>query len=328
MLAPPASHNGIEVIGLGQACVDYRGIVPSYPGEDSKMELEGLFSTVGGPAAVAMMALSRLGVRTAFIGSIGDDPFGKTIKETLLREKVFAADVKETRGAASQFAFIAVTRGIAARTIFWTRGTAPHLKASEVDLRPYRGARVLHVDGLMTEAAAEAARQAKETGMHVVMDAGSFRSGIAGLVAMVDTLIASETFAAPIVSPGTGLEEQLYALRALGPGDVVITLGARGCIGLTNGVVYRQGPFKVKALDTTGAGDVYHGAYIYGILKGWDMPSSMRFASAAAALKCSRLAPDETLPRLAEVETLLAQVRNKSSPINEGQSHSTGGDMD
>ncbi|RJR26309.1 MAG: sugar kinase [Desulfobacteraceae bacterium] len=297
----------VRVIGLGQACVDYRGVVPDYPSEDTKMEIEKLFSQVGGPAAVALMCLSRFGVKTAFFGSIGDDVLGERIAETLDRERIVADGLKKTKGSSSQFAFIAVTRDSAKRTIFWSRGTAPHLTAAEVDLRPYKGARILHVDGLMTDAAAEAARQAKEMGILVVMDAGTFRNGTREIAALVDILIASETFAVPLVAPGAGLDAQLQALKALGPRNVVITLGSSGSIGLENGVVHRQDAFRVKTLDTTGAGDVYHGAYIYGLLKGWGMPECMRFASAAAAVKCSRINPDDFLPSLKDIELILSR---------------------
>lgn len=293
----------IEVVGLGQVCVDYRGIVPFYPQEDSKTELISLFSVVGGPAAVAMMCVSRLGIRTGLIGSIGDDDFGRMILQTLAERGVLARDVKQTSGASTQFALILVTAGSGARTILWTKGSAPHLKAEEVDLGPYRGARILHVDGLMTEAASEAARQAGKMGMTVVMDAGTFRDGSRELVSLVDVLIASETFAVPLVN--SGVEDQLLALRALGPREVVITLGQRGSVGLSGGVFYRQKAYGIKALDTTGAGDVYHGAYIYGLLQRWDMPTCMRFASAAAALKCAAPDPSDALPGLEAVLSLM-----------------------
>jgi ribokinase len=305
MVEDQQGRMSIAVVGLGQVCVDYRGIVPFYPKEDSKIELISLFSVVGGPAAVAMMCLSRLGVRTALIGSIGDDHFGNMIVQALSKRGVFYEDLKHTAGASSQFAFILVTAGSGARTILWTRGSAPHLRADEVNLMPYRSARILHVDGLMTEAACEAARQARKMGMTVVMDAGTFRDGSRELVSMVDVLIASETFALPLVPYGAGVEDQLSALKALGPRDVVITLGQRGSVGLSGGVVYREEAYKIKAIDTTGAGDVYHGAYIYGLLQGWDMPACMRFASAAAALKCAAPDPLDALPGLDAVSTLM-----------------------
>lgn len=300
--------SGVCVVGLGQACVDYRGTVPAFPQEDAKVELQDLFLQCGGPAAMAMVTLARLGVKTAFLGSVGDDAFGQRIRETLLREGVDTSGLLVTPGATSQVAFIALGALSGKRTIFWHRGTAPHLKTGDIHLEAYAGARILHLDGLMVEGATEAATQARRLGLHVVLDAGTYREGHRNLLPLVDTLIASESFALPLVRPGTDLEGQIEVLRALGPREVVITLGARGSIGWQGGRIYRQEAFAVTVRDTTGAGDVYHGAYCYGLLQGWDMPGSMRFASAAAALKCTRTGPGNPMPGLEEVQALLNPI--------------------
>ena len=128
------------------------------------------------------------------------------------------------------------------------------------------------------------------------MDAGTFRDGTADLVALVDVLIASESFAEPLLGPKASPEEALKSLRAMGPGEAIITLGPRGSIGLNDKGMHRQPAYPVEALDTTGAGDVYHGAYIYGILQGWALDASMDFASAASALKCKIIGAQKGIP--------------------------------
>jgi len=132
----------VQVVGLGQACVDYVGRVPVYPVEDSKMELEGLFISCGGPAATALVTLARLGVPTSFLGSISDDPFGVQIADSLEEERVNISFLKITPGHSSQFAFIAVTIGEGKRTIFWNRSSAPELTPKEVSLDRFPGARI------------------------------------------------------------------------------------------------------------------------------------------------------------------------------------------
>ncbi|MFH1351562.1 MAG: PfkB family carbohydrate kinase [Pseudomonadota bacterium] len=295
----------IQVVGLGQACVDYLGKIPGYPNEDDKIELEDLQIQCGGPASTALVTLTRLGIRTSFLGAISDDPFGLDILKGLKEEKVDATFLKTIPGYTSQFAFIAINRKDGRRTIFWHRGSVPHLKKRDVDLSPFSDARILHVDGLMVEAAIEAAKQAKERGLTVVMDAGTMRKGSRELVSMVDVLIASERFAEPLVGHGSPPEAAIEALRQLGPQEVIITLGARGSLGWRGEGFIFQKAFPVKAVDTTGAGDVYHGAYIYGLLQEWNMSQCMRFASATATLKCREVGAREGIPTLEEVRNFV-----------------------
>lgn len=295
----------IEVLGLGQACVDYLGRVPSYPSEDGKVELLDLQSQCGGPASTALVTLSRLGVKTSFLGAISDDPIGVEILKGLKADHVDHSFLRIAPGHTSQFAFIAVSRQSGHRTIFWHRGSIPPLKKEEVDLSPFSGARVLHLDGLMIEASVEAARQAKARGLQVVLDAGTLRDGSLELAAQVDVLIASARFSVPLVGENSPAEKALEALSRLGPRQIVITLGSKGSVGWNRGELLAQSAFPVEVVDTTGAGDVYHGAYIYGLLQGWDMSACMRFASAAAALKCRAIGARAGIPTLHEVTRFL-----------------------
>ena len=297
--------DAIQVIGLGQACVDYLGRLNAFPYEDGKAELTDLHIQCGGPASTALVTLSRLGISTSFLGSISDDPFGVKILNNLKSEKIDVSCLKSTPGYTSQSAFIAITREGEKRTIFWHRGTVPHLAKRDVNISQFPKARILHTDGLMVKASIEAAKQAKSLGMTVVMDAGTMREGSKELSRLVNILIASETFATPLVGQDAPHDTALHALRELGPEQVVITLGARGSIGLNNQGIVRQKAFPISAVDTTGAGDVYHGGYIYGLLQGWDMHECMRFASATAALKCAKIGSQSGIPNLKDINALL-----------------------
>jgi len=299
------SFKDIEVVGLGQACVDYLGRVPSYPSEDGKMELLDLQSQCGGPASTALVTLSRLGIKTSFLGSVSDDPIGVEILKGLRADQVDYSFLKITPDHTSQFAFIAVTRESGNRTIFWHRGSAPALKKEEVDLSPFTVAKVLHLDGLMIEASIEAARQARARDLKVVLDAGTMREGSLELVSQIDVLIASSRFAVPLVGEDSPAEKALEALSRFGPREIVITLGSKGSLGWNRGEIVAQRAFPVDVVDTTGAGDVYHGAYIYGLLKDWDMKACMRFASATSALKCRATGARAGIPSLDEVTRFL-----------------------
>ena len=283
------------------------GKLSVYPEEDGKCELMDLHTQCGGPASTALVTLSRLGIQTSFLGSISDDSRGIEIVKGLKKEKVDSTFLKITPGYSSQFAFIAITEN-GNRTIFWHRGSVPPLKPRDIDLSPFSKAKILHLDGLMIEAAQEAAKQAKNMGLTIVLDAGTMRKGSQELAAMVDVLIASERFAEPLVGDTAPPEKILEVLHDLGPKEVVVTLGSKGSIGLSDKTINFQKAFSVDAMDTTGAGDVYHGAYIYGLLQGWDMPNCMRFASAAAAIKCGHIGAREGIPHLKEIRKFMSET--------------------
>jgi ribokinase len=302
MVSPSTQEhlNTVEVIGLGQASIDYLGRVTSFPEEDGKVELMDLHMQCGGPASTALVTLSRMGIQTSFLGSISDDALGIEIVKGLKEERVDHTFLTITPGYTSQFAFIAINKEDGRRTVFWTRGSVPLLKSTDVDLSPYPRARILHTDALMVEASMEAARQAKEMGLTVVMDAGTLREGYRELAPVVDVMIASERFGRAVVGSDEPVDKALKALCQWGPGEVVITLGPKGSIGWSGGKIISQKAFPIDVVDTTGAGDVYHGAYIYGLLQGWDMAKCMRFASATSALKCSEIGARKGIPTLEE----------------------------
>ena len=295
----------IEVVGIGQACIDYLGTIDKYPPEDVKVELTNLQMQCGGPAATAMVTLSRLGIKTSFIGSISDDDFGKKILQGLHSEDIDTTHLKITPGFTSQFAFIAITKKTAKRSIFWRRGNVPFLTSQDIKLGDFPDIKVLHLDSLMIEADIEAAIQAKKMGIKIVLDAGTMRKGIIRLLPYVDIIVASEFFAKPIVKGDITPEKSINALKKFCKGNIIITLGEKGSMGSFDGEIIHQKAFSVKAIDTTGAGDVYHGAYIYGLLQGWKMRECMRFASAVSAIKCRMIGAWNGIPIIEEVKKFL-----------------------
>lgn len=295
------------VVGLGQCAYDVLGRVEAYPAADAKSELGETLFQGGGPTATALVTLSRLGVRTAFSGRAGDDDFGERIREGLLAEGVDCSHLLTDAGRTSQFAFIAVEEGSGRRNIFWSRGSARPLSPSELDEDLIRGCRILHLDGLQQEASLAAARLAREAGVTTVLDGGTFREGTDGLLPFIDHLVVSETFALQ----ATGREEPRSALEILlsrGAQAVTVTFGERGSRTLSrDGEEFHQPAFPVDAVDTTGCGDVFHGGYIYGMLQGWDLRRSVRFAAACAALKTRALGGRTAIPSLSEVAAFLSR---------------------
>ncbi|MBN2497772.1 MAG: sugar kinase [Deltaproteobacteria bacterium] len=292
-----------EVVGVGHATVDTLGVVGGYPSMDTKTELVQFSMQGGGPVATALATLAVLGESTAFIGKISDDDFGVFIRQGLQELGVDTTGLLVEPGRVSPYSFVAVEQGSGRRTIFWTRGDVSPLVEAELPLALLQGARVLHVDGLQMAAQCCAARKARELGVKVVYDAGSPREGMEELIGMTDALVASEHFAAEVA--GGGLAESLKRLSARGPETVVITIGEDGSVGMERGETYAVPALDVDVVDTTGAGDVYHGAFIFGMLRGWNLPERMRFASTAASLSCRELGGRAGLPSLEAIQTAM-----------------------
>lgn len=295
-----------SVVGLGQCALDVLGTVPEYPAVDQKAELAQCLVQGGGPVATALVTLTRLGERTAFIGRVGDDDFGRRIRAGLEVEGVDCRGLRTDPGRGSQFAFIAVEAKTGKRTIFWTRGSARNLRPTEIDARLIRQARVLHLDGLQAGASLAAARIARENGVITVLDGGTFREGTDELLPCIDHLVVSEKFALQVAAGG----EPRHALEKLlrrGARAVTVTLGEKGSHTLAwDGGEFHQPAFPVAAVDTTGCGDVFHGGYIFGLLQGWPLRRTVRFAAACAALKARAPGGRTGIPSLAEVEGFLA----------------------
>ncbi len=256
-----------------------------------------LFIQGGGPAATAVVTLSRLGVPTMFIGAVGDDDFGRSIRTGLREEGVDTSGMVTVPRGRSQAAFILVEEHQGARTIYWHRGLGTTIDPDQLNLVPIRRACLLHVDGLNIDASLAAAQEAKQSGIPVAFDAGTLRDGYLDLAPLTDYFICSEKFFEAF-QPDNNIESGLARLSALGPRHAVVTMGIKGSRGFDGRRFHDQHAYRIKAVDTTGAGDVYHGAYIYGILAGWPMADCMRFASATAALKCRQPGGRTGIPNL------------------------------
>ena len=295
-----------DVVGLGQCCIDYLGAVEHYPDVDEKEEVSNLTVQGGGPVATAMVTLSRLGASTAFIGKISDDYFGDLIKDGLTSEFVNIDHIIVEKGKSSQFAFIVIEKETAKRTVLWSRATVTPLRSEEINRGVINTAKILLLDGLEKEGSMAAAECAREAGVTIVVDAGSMREGALALVNLSDYFIASEDFARQF-SHDNDPKAAAMELLGLGAKTVIITLGEKGSICVSPESYFYQPAFKVKAVDTTGCGDVFHGAFISGLLRKWDLRETIRFASAAAALKCREIGGRTAIPDLREVEDFLEE---------------------
>lgn len=292
-----------DVVGLGYCGWDYLCLVPEIP-LDQKVQAIAMLAQGGGPAATAIYAAQTFGARTAFVGAVGDDENGGHIRQELQQAGVDVSGIAVRPQSASPVAFCWVVQRHGKRSIVWSHGTTRSLAASELNVELIQSSRILHLDGHQTEAAIAAAKLARHAGVAVCLDAGTLVSGIDQIIQMTDVLIASENFAQRYTGQ-SNLEAALQHIAGQGPRWVVVTSGEQGSLGWDGQTLHRVAAFPVQVVDTTGAGDVYHGAFIYRQLQGANLPDCMRFASAAAALKCQKLGGRTGIPSLTQLQEFL-----------------------
>jgi sulfofructose kinase len=251
----------------------------------------------GGQVATALATCTRLGLTARYLGSVGNDAWGKEQLDSLRMESL-ELHVRVVDGASSQVAVIVLEEGIGERTILWRRDPALQYPVHELHRDWITSARVLHLDGCDSDAALQAARWAREAHIPVVIDIDEiYNDSTHDLLPLVDYLIASSDFAED--------PEELadrYSCPVVG-----ITRGAKGAVFLDRGKRIESAAFKVQVADTTGAGDVFHGGFIYGLLQKWDLEETIRFAHAVAAMKCTRIGARRGIPTLQQVREFLSQ---------------------
>jgi len=293
-------------VGLGQCSLDYLCTIDQYPPADTKCEFNDFLMQGGGPVATALVVLARWGVSSRFAGVVCRDRLGGVLLKGLEDEEIDTSAVRLERGERSQFAFVCVEKGTGKRTIFWGRPENSSFPAADVPEGFLDDADALHLDGLFVEASQHLAKKAKERNIPVILDAGSLRPGMLELVRYTDHLIAAENFIGRF-RPDGSLTSRLLELRQMGPKVVTVTLGERGSVSLWEDVPCRFPALRVEATDTTGAGDVFHGAYIYGLLQGWSVPERIRWATVAAGLSCRSLGGRAGIPALEDVRERLSE---------------------
>ncbi len=292
-----------DVIGLGICAVDFLCRLPHYPQLDEKTELLEFSLQGGGPVPTALVALARLGARIGYVGKVGEDQDGRFIRESLESEGVDARGLTIVPGARTPRAFVWIDGPSGLKSIAADRTGLEAMRSEELSRELVTAGRYLLIDGKETEAALKAAHWARRAGAEVVLDVGSQRDKMEALLGLTDYLVVSESFARRSV-----LNDEEAAARHLlsfGPKVVVVTVGHKGALWLSREALFRQPAFEVPVVDTTGAGDVFHGAFIYGLLREWDGGNILRFASAMAGIKCGHMGGRMGIPTLKEVERFL-----------------------
>jgi sulfofructose kinase len=210
-------------------------------------------------------------------------------------------------GERTQVAVILINESDGKRAIYARIGPDADRGLSDADRERIARAKVLHLDGHLMELAQEAARFAREHGVLVTVDANTLKPDMGGLIALTDYLITSAVFPKRFFPDCDDYDEAGRRFLQMGPKVVATTFGERGSRTWTIDGAFDRPTFKVDVIDTTGAGDVFHGAYAYGLARGWDLPYVTDFASACAAMKCRMLGGQPGIPTLPNLRAFLAE---------------------
>jgi sulfofructose kinase len=302
-----------DAVALGLNAVDHLIVVPHYPEFNTKIPFLSHTLAPGGQSATAMVCLARLGLRTRYAGKVGSDDAGRLQVQSLEAEQVECSGLSVVEGANTQTAFIIIDQASGERTIIWNRDARLTIGADEVDPRIVTSGRVLHLDGHDVPASIAAARYAREAGIPTVLDIDNIYPGTERLLPLIDFLISSSTFPERM----TGEPDLKRALKEMarknGSLFVAATLGAEGVLAYFRGRYLHSPGFPIECKDTTGAGDAFHGGFIYGLLSGFSVEKTLRFANAVAGLKCRAVGARTGLPYLDEVNALMGRVDGENS---------------
>ena len=303
----PASKR-FDAVGFGLNAVDHLIVVPAYPEFDTKIRFIEHTQSAGGQAATAMVALQRLGLQTAYAGRFGSDAEGQFGLQTLKQDGVNVDFAEVVAGARNQIAFITIDARSGERTIVWDRDDRLAYQPEEAPVEFGSLGRVLHLDAHDPPACVRIAQAAKSSGAIVSADIDNVYEGLPELLPLIDIMIGSKEFPRRV----TGIVDERAALIELharfGCALVGMTIGAAGAVVYCAGEFIESRGYAAPGgcRDTTGAGDAFHGGFLYGFLTGEDLETSLRFANAVAAMKCSALGARTALPTPAALKTFLS----------------------
>jgi sugar/nucleoside kinase (ribokinase family) len=303
---PPRDSAPFDVVGYGENSVDVLAVVTAWPEPDTKAALGRLEIASGGQTATAVLAAARLGCRTRYVGAFGDDPWAAAARGALAAGGIDVVAV-ERAGAGTRMAVVLVD-GKGRRTVLERRDSRLAMEGGDVEARVFQSGRILLIDATDVPGALQAAGAAREKGIPVVVDVDGVVDRVEVVLGSADVVIVP----APFVSAFTGhdsIGQALAALAALlSPRLVVVTLGPEGSLARYRGREIRTPAKAVEVQDTTGAGDVFRGAFAarWATGGGGDLEALLTYANAAAGLACRGLGAQATLPSPGEIEALLA----------------------
>ncbi|HTR68169.1 MAG TPA: carbohydrate kinase family protein [Terriglobales bacterium] len=304
----------VDLVGVGLNATDTLIPLPHYPALGSKVEFHSANVLPGGQVATAVVACQQWGMRTRYVGKVGDDHAAAMHCAEFNRLGV-EAHLLTAPGCPSQQAFILVDDA-GERTVLWKRDARLTLQPEELQQKWIVNARVLHLDGHDTAAAVTAAGWAREAGVPVVADLDELYPGVEALLPKVDYLITSRDIPGRLEGDDDLLRSLPEVRSRYGCRLTAATLGHEGVLAWDGSRFHYAPAFRVEVKDTTGAGDIFHAGFIYGLLQGWPLPRQLEFACAAAALNCTGTGARGGIQSAENIEALIASGHHHPSAFN------------
>jgi len=303
----------VDLVGVGLNATDTLIPLTAYPERGSKIKYRSETVLPGGQVASTVVACQHWGLQTRYVGKLGDDAAGALHREAFAREGVESRIITVAGGVSLQSLILVDPTG--ERTVLNRRDDRLVLQPEELDREWIENARALHVDGHDTAAAILAAGWAREAGIPVVADLDELYPGIEDLLPKIDYLIVSRDFPCRLIAE-SDLETALRGMRArYGSKLAAATLGPDGVLAWDGREFHHAAAYRVPVVDTTGAGDIFHAGFIFGLLRGWPLQRQLDFACAAAALNCMAVGARGEIGSVAEIEKLMATAERYGSAM-------------
>ncbi len=285
-----------KIVGVGACVFDTLYNIPTYPTEDTKLRALSSKCAGGGPVATGLVAASKLGESTAYIGVLSNDSGGVFLKKDFEKYAVDTSLIDVKDGYRSFASVLWLCADTATRTCVFDKGDLPALVLNDAQKKAIAEADILMVDGNELDAAIEAAKIARENGTKVLYDCGGLYAGVERLLALTDIMIPSEEFALGHTGcdNASNAAKKLYELYS--PEAVVVTQGKRGGILFDGKDVIQYPIYPTVVVDSNGSGDVFHGSFAAGVIKGFDYEKCCHFSSAVSAMKCMGIGARESVP--------------------------------
>jgi sulfofructose kinase len=301
-----------DIVGIGQNATDTLILLSHFPAYAGKVAFDQEILSPGGQVASAMVTCANLGLRVKYIGTVGDDERGKVQLDSLRGSGIDLSDVEIRENCPNQTAYILIDRTTGERTVLWQRADCLRLAPESITEEKITSARMLHIDAHDTAAVARAAEIAREHRIPVTVDVDTIYHGFDQVLPHVDYLVASSEF--PV--QWTNERDSFRALETIQKEFHIpvaaMTLGAHGALARVDGKFIYSPAFVVNCVDTTGAGDVFHGAFCYAVLQNMPMRETLEFSNAMAALNCTALGARGGISTIDEALALMKRAERRS----------------
>ena len=295
---------GIDIIGIENPIMDFNTLIDKMPESGGFSNLKDYSWQGGGNVGSALVAAARLGAKCGMVGVVGDDAYGQFCIDDFKRHNIDTSHIVVDKGNATSICICLAETENMERSFIAKGGTKRQVTNKELDKKYISAAKYIHL-GPMGEPQIQAAKWAREMGVTVVDDAGYFNPGTDENTGLIDIFVGSRHYYNGLFKD-ENYEKNCKAVQKRGPKIVVFTLGAKGCVGLDGAKYFSIPAFRgINVVDTTGAGDVFHGAFIFGLLQGWDVEKTSKFSSAVSAIKCTRLGGRASIPDYKTVQDFI-----------------------